>query len=267
MKDDKILISVAPVDAGEHKADPEEIAADVLECAKFGAGMVHLHVRKPDGSLTDDLTYLEKTISLIRKQSDIIIEASTGGVSDLTIHQRCAPLSCENVEAVSLNVGSVNLGEAVYQNPAKDVRYCVQEIVKSGKTPEVEVFELGMIYTAVSLKSLYGMKDPLLFSIVLGHGGAAPATLEALLAMRSFIPADMLWGITHAHRTNNEIIRQAVALGAKTVRVGFEDSHIIDNGELSKSNAPIVAETIRLVKALGKEPMTPSEARLFFNIK
>ncbi len=266
MKDNKVLISVAPVDAADKVNDPEKIAADVIECAKLGAGMVHLHVRNPDGSLTDNLSHLKKTVDLIRAKSDIIIEISTGGVSDLTIQQRCAPLSYDKAEAVSLNVGSVNLGDAVYQNPIKDVKYCVKEIVKSGKTPEVEVFEIGMIHTTLELAKEFKMSSPLLFSIVLGHIGAMPATMEALIAMRSFIPKDMLWGITHAHRVNNDIIEAAIALGAKTVRIGFEDSHHVDENTIAETNAPMVEKVRGILTAFGKVPMTPDEARSYFNI-
>ncbi len=266
MLEDKVLLSVAPVDAADKVNDPEKIAADVLECAKLGAGMVHLHVRKPDGSLTEDLAHFKKTVELIRAKSNIIIEASTGGVSNLTIQQRCAPLYYDAVETASLNVGSVNLGSAVYKNPIDEVKYCVSEIIKTGKTPEVEVFEIGMIHTTLELAKKFNFKAPLLFSLVLGHVGAMPATVEALVAMRSFVPNDMVWGITHAHRESNDILAAAVSLGARTMRIGFEDSHKIDERTIAETNAPIVAHTASLLKSLGKSPMTPDEGREFLNI-
>ena len=83
--------------------------------------MVHLHVRDAPGNLTTDMSLLEETLRLIRKDSDIIIEVSTGGVSRLSIQERCVPLYSELVEACSLNVGSTNLGKAVYCNPLDDV--------------------------------------------------------------------------------------------------------------------------------------------------
>ena len=38
------------------------------------------------------MSLLEETLAMIRRDSDIIIEVSTGGVSDLNIRERCAPL-------------------------------------------------------------------------------------------------------------------------------------------------------------------------------
>jgi Uncharacterized conserved protein len=264
--DNKVLLSVAPVAATDTDVDPERVARDVIACAKAGAGMVHLHVRDRRGALTPDLTWFKETVERIRKETDIVIEASTGGVSELSIEERCAPLLYDAVECASLNVGSVNLGETVYRNPISEVRWCVEAILDQGKTPEVEVFEIGMIHTTCELAREYAFREPLLFSIVLGHEGAAPATPEALVAMRSFIPEGMLWGITHAHRESNGIISAAVGLGAKTVRIGFEDSAVIDAGVTAKTNLPIVEHFVKLLRAMGKEPMTPDEARQVFNI-
>jgi 3-keto-5-aminohexanoate cleavage enzyme len=261
-----VLINVAPVNAAWTSVDPEEVARDVINCSRFGAGMVHLHVRDTFGRLTPDLTAFRKTVELIRKGCDIVIEASTGGVSNLTIEERCAPLTLPEVECASLNVGSVNLGKAVYLNPIDEVRYCVEKILHYGKTPEVEVFELGMIHATLELAKEYRFRTPLLFSLVLGHEGAAPATPEALIALRNFIPPGMLWGITHAHRVDNDIFAAALGLGARTMRVGFEDSDHIDRNEKAVENAPIVAHMAKLLRALSMEPMSPNEARRVFNI-
>ena len=262
----KILISVAPTAATDTNIDPAAIAEDVIACAKAGAGMVHMHVRKPDGSLTDDLTVFKKTVELIRKESDIIIQASTGGISELTIAQRCVPLYYDVVETTSLNVGSCNLGSGIYKNPIDEVKYCVGEIIKTGKVPEIEVFELGMIHTVCELRKEFAFHTPLLFSIVLGHQGVAPATIEALTAMRSFIPADALWGITHAHRRDFEIFTAALGMGASTVRVGFEDSRFVDSETEVATNLPIVEKVAALIKAMGNSPATPDEARAMLGL-
>lgn len=79
--------------------------------------MVHLHCRDLNGNLTPDLSLLEETVAYIREMCDIVVEISTGGVSNLTIEERVQPCYPSWVEANSLNVGSVNLGTSVYQNP------------------------------------------------------------------------------------------------------------------------------------------------------
>jgi len=263
----KILISVAPVSAMEHPIDPKKIAADVIECEKAGAGMVHLHVRDSQGKLTPDLTVFKETVERIRGKSDIIIQASTGGVSKLTIQERCAPLYYDQVEATSLNVGSCNLGDSVYCNPSAEVQYCLGEIIKTNKVPEIEVFELGMIHTVTELRKQFTFHHPLWFSIVLGHSGAAPATVEALIAMRSFIPEGALWGITQAHRRDYRIFTAALGMGASTIRVGFEDSNYLDETTMVSSNVPLVARVAKIIEVIGCVPATPNEARNMLNIK
>ncbi|MCL2035250.1 MAG: 3-keto-5-aminohexanoate cleavage protein [Oscillospiraceae bacterium] len=263
---EKVLLSVAPVSAADNDVEPRRVAADVLDCVKAGAGMVHLHVRDRKGRLTDDLTDFRETLRLIRAKSDVVIEASTGGISGLDIRQRCAPLSLPEVECASLNVGSVNLGDAVYVNTPADVEFCAGEILRTGKTPDIEVFEIGMIASALKLCEKLPFTKPLLFSIVLGHRGAAPPIIEALTVLRSFIPQDMLWGITHYGRQSNDLIAAAVAMGASVVRVGFEDSAVLDCGCSAASNAPIIERFAGLLRALGKEPMSPAEARALLRI-
>jgi 3-keto-5-aminohexanoate cleavage enzyme len=262
----KVLISVAPVSAADKNIVPEKIAQDVLNCASAGAAMVHLHVRDEQGKLTTDMSVLDKTLRLIRKESDIIIEVSTGGVSNLTIQERCVPLYSELVEACSLNVGSTNLGQAVYCNPLDDVEYCVKELLKMKKTPEVEVFEIGHTYVMQQLMEKYEFPKPVLFSIVLGHKGEAPPTPAALALMIQMIPTGALWGITHANRRDFSIVAAALGMGASTVRIGFEDSDLLDTMTVVDTNLPLVEKTVRLLRAMDKEPMTPAEARKTFNI-
>lgn len=260
----KVMISVAPVSASETVIIPEKIAADVLECYEAGAAMVHLHVRDRNGKLTTDMRLLEETLHLIRKDSDMILQVSTGGVSDLSIKERCVPLYSDLVEACSLNVGSTNLGKAVYCNPADDVEYCVREILKQKKVPEVETFEIGHTWAMKRLMERYEFVAPVLFSIVLGHEGEAPATPEALAAMISMIPKGAAWGITQANRRDFSFLAGALGMGARTVRIGFEDSCYLDEKTKAETNRPLVEKTAQLIRAMDKEVMTPSEARAYF---
>ena len=265
---DKVIVSVAAVCGADAVNNPREIADDVIACAKAGAAMVHLHVRDYNNQLTDDLSVIKETIDMIKAESNIIIQISTGGVSDMNIVQRCAPLKMKEVEATSLNVGSVNLGNAVYRNPIDDVKYCVGRILEEGVTPEVEVFELGMINTTEKLRKEFNFKSPLLYAVVLGHEGEMPGESKALMSMLNYLPEneDTLWGITHANRRDFGIVAAALGMGASVVRIGFEDSKYIDKDTISEKNLPLVEKTVKLIKAMDKTPATPDEARKILNI-
>ncbi|MBP3242015.1 MAG: 3-keto-5-aminohexanoate cleavage protein [Oribacterium sp.] len=267
----KILLAVAPVAATDTINDPEAIAKDVYECYKNGACMVHLHCRDPHGQLTPELGHLEKTLKLIRDMCDIIIEVSTGGVSKLTIEERVQPCFCDLVEATSLNVGSVNLGTSVYENPIEDVRYCVKTIMENHKIPETEIFELGMTYTLKQLVEQFHIPKPLLVALVFGHEGEMPATKGALKHMvdwlyENFAPEDVIWGYTEAHRQDFEMVKYALDFGAKTLRLGFEDSDFISPGVRVDTNAAIIREASEIIRAKGMMTMSPNEARKLLGI-
>ena len=268
----KIMVSVAPVAATDILINPRAIARDVVECYKNGAAMVHLHVRDLNGRLTPDLSLLAETVDYIREKCDIIIEISTGGVSNLTIEERVQPCYAPYVEATSLNVGSVNLGEAVYENPIKDVRYCVQQIMENHKIPEIEVFEIGMINAVRELDEQFHFIRPILFALVFGHGGEMPSTVPALKHMIDALYEnfpdrnDVLWGYTQAHRQDFEMVKVALDMGASTVRIGFEDSDYIAPGVRVDNNAALIAEVSDIVKSKGMLPMTPAEAREMLKI-
>ena len=115
---EKIIVAVAPV--GADIAPPSinpmtsaEVAEEVVACHRAGAAMVHLHVRDEAGDPTGDLTAFGRTLDLIRASSDIVIQGSTGGLSTLSLEERCVALNDPRVEVASLNMGSVNFGETV----------------------------------------------------------------------------------------------------------------------------------------------------------
>ena len=87
-------------------------------------------------------------------------------------------------------------------------------------------------------------------------------------AIDEFFPdkGETLWGITHAHRTDFEIIRAALELGASTVRIGFEDSRYVTPSTQADKNLPLVEAVSGLVKTMGMEPATPEEIRTMLNI-
>jgi 3-keto-5-aminohexanoate cleavage enzyme len=263
----KVILSVAPVSAAPHEIIPEEIAKDVYECYQNGASMVHLHVRDKNGALTSDLSLLEETVSKIREMCDIIVEISTGGVSDLTIKERCAPCYADFTEAVSLNVGSVNLGKAVYQNPIEDVRYCVKELTANKKFPETELFELGMVNTLAGLAREFDFPRPLLLALVFGHEGELPATKSALDHMSDYVKEifpygdELIWGYTQAGRKDWEMMRYALMKGAGSLRIGFEDSAYLDVDRIVETNAPIVKRAADLVRECNREVASVKEAR------
>lgn len=262
----KVIISVAPV-AGPDPLLPEVLAEDIEKCIQAGAGMCHLHCKTREGKLTPDTSNMMEAFEKIREKTDVVIQASSGGISDMSIEERCYPLTeYRRVESASLNGGSTNLGEAVYRNSFDDIRYCAKVCYEKKIIPEIEVFDIGMIHNIELVKEEYPFRDPVLFNLVFGHKGGMQPVIEALSAFRSFVPGTALWGVTHFGRDNWTFLAAAIAMGASVVRIGFEDSAYLAPGVLAKQNYELVERLAALIRTMGLETASPEETRSILHI-
>jgi 3-keto-5-aminohexanoate cleavage enzyme len=271
----KILLSVAPVC---HETvtvpqgvvvpyTPEEVAREVIACAAMGTGMVHLHVRNEKGEQTADLGHFEKTLDLIRKESDIIIQGSTGGVAELSLEERCVSLNEPRVEVASLNMGSSNLGEGVYINTLPDIRYWARRMMDAGVVPEMEIFDLSMIDSVEKIVREGLAKAPCSFNFCMGFEHAIRADPDHLSVLKRALPAGSHWGIIHENMTDLSLLATAAGMGASSLRYGFEDSFLLGQGKLARTNREIAEKLVRLLEMMDMEPMSAAEAREMMGIK
>ena len=256
----KVIISLAPVKSGT-PIDRVALAEDVAACVKAGAGMCHLHCRLADGTLTPDTTEFIATFEEILSRTDVVVQASTGGMSDMTIQERCHPLDYWRVESSSLNGGSTNLNGGLYVNTDADIDYCARASYERGIIPEVEVFDIGMIYNIERNAAQTDYRRPIFYNLVFGHKGGMQADITCLTAFRSAVPANAKWGVTHYGRDNWEFLAAAIAMGASVVRIGFEDSAYLAPGVYADTNLQVVERLVQLLRAMGLEPATPEETR------
>jgi 3-keto-5-aminohexanoate cleavage enzyme len=270
----KIIIAVAPVARREDGSidqksksqidfilSPDEIAQDIVKCSRLSASLVHMHVRGKHGELTDDLTVFEKTIDLIKKDCNIIIEGSTGGVSTLTPEQRCLALDAKGVEVGVLNMGSVNLGEKGYLNTLEDIRFWAKRLDERRIVPVLELFEPGMIDTALSMIDEGFLHQPLVFGLCTGFKGSQESTTANLQYMVSKLPKDSIWYYMQYKMRDLSMMAASIAMGASIVRVGFEDSPYYAPGKVGQTNAILVEKIANVIRALGFEIATVEEAR------
>ncbi len=272
----KIVVTVAPVchvgkeiPAGCHNPlTPEDIADDVLRCAAAGASMVHLHVRDLTGEQTFDLTQFSATLDRISAKSDIIVQASTGGLSSLSLEERCVCLNEPRVEVASLNMGSVNFGESVYVNTLPEIRYWAGRMREARVVPEMEIFDLSMVETCSKLADEGVLDRPMHYNFCLGKGTASNLsdTPRNLLYMTSLMEAGSHWGLNNDLMQGFQMLACALAMGASVVRVGFEDSFYYAPGKLAATNAVLVEKLVELIRIMGLEPATPQEARQIFGL-
>jgi 3-keto-5-aminohexanoate cleavage enzyme len=264
--EDKLLVTVAPCippymakDVPGLDLSPEGIAEEVVRAYNAGANVVHLHVWDERGQPTTELAAFERTIRLIRERCDIVIEGSTGGVNELSPAERSVSLEAD-IEMASLNPGSVNYDAGVYVNSPDDIAYWVQEMHRRRIKPDVAVFEAGMIANSMRLADEGWIEPPFLFSFVLGQVGALPATPKNLLFLSETVPAGSLWSVAGHCGHDLRMSSLAMHVGGHA-RAGFEDNPYYRPGDLATSNAQLIERLVRIAREIGREPVSPAEAR------
>ena len=268
----KIIVAVAPTGKkteppSVNPLTPADVARQVIACEKAGASMVHMHVRDKKGAQTEDLTDFSATLDLIRRSSDIVIQGSTGGLTDLSLEQRCVALDDPRVETASLNMGSINFDEDVYVNRVPDIRYWAGRMAETRVAPELEIFAAGMLSAYMQLVEEGVLKPPYSIGFCLGVRWALPANPETLFFMKTLLPEkDVPWGVIHAGMQDLALLATAIGMGASVVRVGFEDSVFFAPGKAAQTNTQLVEKMVSLVHQIGYEVANCQEAREILGI-
>jgi len=244
---------------------PEEIAIAAEECAKAGAAMVHVHARLPDGTPTQDKAVYRQIIDAVRARCNVIVQVSTGGAVGMSPQERLAPVMLKP-EMATLSMGSVNFGGDVFVNHPAEMEVFAAAMREHGVKPELEIFDSGMLTTAIRWLKKGLINGPAHFDLVLGIPGGMAGTPEALMYLKSQLPADASWTVAGIGAAQLPLGTLAIVLGGH-VRVGFEDNVYYRKGELASSNAQLVARMARISRELGRELATPDEARQMLGLR
>jgi len=263
---DELVITVAGVGAEVTRAQqphlpllPAEVGAEYRRAHDAGASIGHIHGRKPDGAPTQDRETFRAYSEAIRSLCPIIQQFSTGGAVGMSVEERIAALDL-GPEMATLTLGTCNFGEGVFENSLPTIRAILERIRRHAITPELEIFDDGMLATADALFAKGLLAAPMHFDFVLGVPGSAAATPENLLHFARSIPAGCTWTVAGIGRHQTRMAALAVAMGGH-VRVGFEDNIYYRKGELADSNARFVERVVRIAREIGREPAAPDVAR------
>jgi len=265
----QIILALAPTaGTGRDASNPIEPAAirdEVAACAEQGVALVHIHSRDAEGGLSADIDRFLETCRLVRESCDVIIEASTGGLSALTAEERGRTLRAPEAETASFNMGSLNFGDEVYQNSVPDIRYWLGEMNARRKKPVMELFDTAMVELAESLIDEGKLHAPFLYNFIFDCKWSMAYSAPLLAYLKGRIREGALWGTAFAGYRDFSAQIESVLLGASYTRVGFEDSRMLDGRE-ARSNLEVVRAFKSRLDAIGVECVRPSDARRTFGL-
>lgn len=244
-----------------------EITEEAKAAVLAGASIIHLHVREDDGTPTQSPERFRECINAIRQTcGNVIIQPSTGGAVGMSDEERVAVLGL-SLETASLDCGTLNFGENdIFINTEKTIRFFAKKMREKSCKPEIEVFDKGMIETAIRLQRDGLFAEPLHFNLVMGVRGGIGATLQDIAFLTASLPAGSTYTLTGVGSAQVPIAAIAAASGGN-IRVGFEDNVHLEKGVLAKSNGELVTKAARIARELGRPIASPDEAREILNIR
>ena len=238
------------------------------EAFEAGATLVHLHVRNDDGTPTSAPDRFAEVLEGIRKHCPgMITQISTGGRSGAG-RERGAMLSLRP-DMASLSPGSVNFPTRVYENAPEFVDWLAEEMRQHGVKPEIEAFDLSMIFQAASMRKAGKIVGPLHVQFVMGVKNAMPVDREVFefyVATLKRLAPDATWTGAGIGRDQLTLNRWSLELGGHC-RTGLEDNVRWDKDRLAPSNAALVARVAELCAEYGRRPATVAEARALLHLR
>lgn len=268
------IITVAITGSLPQKRDNPAVPITVQEqiesthaAFEAGASLVHLHVRNDDGSPTSSPERFAAVQDGIRQYCPgMIVQFSTGGRSGAGRERGAHLGACPDM--ASLATGSVNFPTRVYDNTPDLVEWLAGQMRDLRIKPEIEAFDLSMIFQAVQLRERGLIHGPLHVQFVMGIRNAMPVDREVfefyVRTLQRLAPGST-WTGAGIGPHQMTLARWSLEFGGHC-RTGMEDNVRLDRDTLAPSNAALVREVVRLCQEAGRPVATPAEARALLGL-
>ncbi len=285
-KTNKVIISACLCGAGTRKEQaptvpytPEEIAHQVVDVAKAGASIAHIHVRKDkvneDGTVIEgfksmDLGMFTEAVQLSRKYCkeagvDIVVNLTTSG-GEYEDYKRLQHLGALKPEMCSFDPGTLNWANSyIFENSPRFLNQLGEEVVKQDVKPEFEVFDTGHIDSVMYYCKKWNIPQPPHIQFIMGVGGAMPGTGGNLAFLVDKLPTGATWSVSGIGRAHMPMMLAGLALGCDGLRVGLEDNIMFSKGVVA-TNVQLVERAVDLCKMAGREIATAQDAREILGI-
>ena len=270
-----LIITVAITGSLPRKKDnpavpitPAEQIESTHQAFEAGATLVHIHVRNDDESSSSNPERFAAVQEGVKKHCPgMIIQFSTGGRGRQQ-DERGAMLYLRP-DMASLATGSVNFPTTIYENPPDFVEGLAKSMLEYEVKPEIEVFDLAMLYNAANLLKKGLLRAPVHVQFVFGIQNALPARRTIFDFLRSELKEvlpDATWVAAGLGRHQFEVNQWCLEAGGQC-RTGLEDNIRYDQTRLATSNADLVNKIVEICDRYGRRPATPAEARQILSLR
>ncbi len=241
---------------------PSEQIESTHQAFDAGASLVHIHVRNDDQTPSSDPDKYAAVQEGVKKHCPgMIVQFSTGG-RGRDQAKRGAMLH-HRPDMASLATGSVNFPRGIYENPPDFVDGLATTMLEYGIKPEIEIFDVAMLYNAANLVKRGLLKAPVHVQFVLGIPNALPARrslLEFLISEFEDVLPGGTWTAAGIARHQFEVNQWCLELGGHC-RTGLEDNVKIEKDRLAASNAELVKKVADAAAGFGRHVASAAEAR------
>jgi len=261
MNDEALILTVAPNGAYKRRGDhpalpliPAELAQTAKDCLDAGAAMLHLHVRRPDGSHSLRADDYRAAITAVRQAvgEQLVIQITTEAAGVYDPPEQMAVVRELRPEAVS-----VGLRELC--RPAPDRARLAGFF---GHLRATGVMTQVILYDVEDLRQWQALlregvvpSGPWWLLFVLGRYSAgqtsAPTDLLPYLHAWRDGEAAQPWAMCAFGAQEYRCAMAAAALGGH-VRVGFENNLLLRDGAVASDNAALVRQAAQGAQALGR---------------
>jgi uncharacterized protein (DUF849 family) len=261
---------------------PQQIADSAIAAAKAGAAVVHCHVRDPEtGTPSRDKAMFREVTDRIRDADvDVVLNLTAGMGGDIVFGDVETPMDLNTAgtdmagaservahvlecrpEICTLDCGTMNFAEADYvmTNTPGMLVAMGQMMTEMGVKPEIEAFDTGHLWYAKKLVEDGVLVSPALVQLCMGVPWGAPDDLNTFMAMVNNVPSDWTFSAFGLGRNQMPIAAASVLAGGN-VRVGLEDTLMLDRGVLA-TNESLVERAVGIVESLGAKVIGPEEVR------
>ena len=271
-----IAIAVAPNGARKTHADhpalpitPDELAACARQCVDAGAAMLHLHVRRPDGTHSLEPEDYRPAIAAVQRAvgDALVIQITTEAVGIYTPEQQMASVRALQPEAISAALRELAPDAA---HEAEAARF-FGELAAARTAIQYILYSADDVVRYRDLRARGVLPDTphwVLFVLVRYSAGQRSDPSDLLPFLQAWaeggdITANVPWAMCAFGPREAECALSAALLGGHA-RLGFENNMALPDGSTAPDNAALVTNLRRHLDALHRPVASAAELRSWF---